>query len=74
MTYVSEGIGKGAQVQILNGDSVVASGHVPKTFLVPAGNGEMLNVGKDTGVTVTDYKTPHGKLEGDVRHVSLTFK
>jgi arylsulfatase len=74
LSYVSEGIGKGAQVQILNGDTVVASGHVPKTFLVPAGNGEMLNVGKDTGVTVTDYRTPHGKLEGDVRHVSLTFK
>jgi arylsulfatase len=74
MTFTAEGVGKGAQVEILQGERVLARGHVPRTFFTPAGNGEMLNVGKDTGATVTDYRTPHGKLEGHVSHVSLDFK
>ena len=74
LDFTSEGLGKGAMVQILEGETVVASGHIPKTIFTAAGNGEMLDVGRDTGVTVTDYRTPHGQLEGDVSHVSLQFK
>ena len=44
MTFASEGVGKGAEVRILNGDAVLASGHVPKTYFVPAGNGEQTPV------------------------------
>jgi hypothetical protein len=33
----------------------------------------MLDVGRDTGVPVTEYRTPHGRIEGDVLHVSLNF-
>jgi arylsulfatase len=72
--FTSHGVGKDADVSILNGDTVVASGHVPRTFLMTAGVGEMLNVGRDTGVTVTDYRTPHGKLEGEVRKVTVAFE
>lgn len=74
MVYTSEGIGKGAQIELLDGDKVIASGHVPKTYLVPAGNGEMLNIGKDSGATVTEYRTPHGELQGTVQHVAVQFK
>jgi len=74
LVFTSEGFGKGAGVQILNGGSVIASGHIPRTFIIAAGIGEMLDVGRDSGVPVTQYRTPHGKLEGDVRHISLDFK
>jgi arylsulfatase len=53
---------------------VVASGHIPRTFFSAAGIGETLDVGRDTGVPVTDYRTPHGRLDGDVRRVSLDFE
>jgi len=74
MTFAAEGLGKGGEVQLLVGDAVVARGHVPKAIFTAAGNGEMLDVGRDTGVPVTDYRTPHGRLEGDVSHVALRFK
>ena len=74
MTFVSEGVGKGGEAQLLVGDRVVASGRIPKTFTTTAGVGEMLDVGRDTGVPVTDYHTPNGRLEGDVSHVALRFK
>lgn len=35
------------------------------------GSGEMVDVGRDTGVPVTDYASPAGAIEGDVRHVNL---
>jgi arylsulfatase len=66
------GAGNGADVQILNGESVIASGHIAKTFIGPAGSGENLDAGRDTGVPVTDYPTPHGRFEGDIRHVAIT--
>jgi arylsulfatase A-like enzyme len=72
--FTSEGFGKGGQFELSMSDATVATGHVPKTFLTPAGLGEMLNTGRDSGVTVTDYRTPHGELEGEVSHVSLDFK
>jgi len=74
LSFNSQGVAKGADVQISQGDQVLASGHIPKTFLVAAGNGEMLNTGKDAGVTVTDYRTPHGELDGEVSHISLDFQ
>ena len=74
LTFDSEGMGKGGQVSILQGEKVLATGRVPQAFITAAGIGEMVNVGQDTGVTVTDYRTPQGKLQGDVRHVSVTFQ
>jgi arylsulfatase len=70
----AEGLGKGAQAQILDGDKVIASGHIPKLMFMPAGLGEMIDVGRDTGVPVTDYRRRQGRLEGDVSHVALRFK
>jgi arylsulfatase len=68
------GPSKGADVQLLYQGNIIASGHVPQMYLVPAGNGELLNTGRDTGVTVTRYRTPHGELEGEVRHISVDFE
>jgi arylsulfatase len=62
-----------AQVQLFNGDREIAGGEIGSTFLTPAGLGEQLDAGRDTGVPVTDYRTPLGQLEGQIRHVSITF-
>lgn len=74
LVMTAEGLGKGAQAQILDGDKVIASGHIPKLMFMPAGLGEMIDVGRDTGVPVTDYHSPQGKLDGEVSHVALRFK
>ncbi|MBW8755805.1 MAG: sulfatase-like hydrolase/transferase, partial [Sphingomonadales bacterium] len=46
---------------------------LPTSIIQPAGNGETLDIGRDLGVTVTDYRTPHGAIEGDIPHVSIDF-
>lgn len=74
VTFTSEGFGKAATVELASGDTVIASGRVPRTIMVPASLGEMLDTGRDTGVTVTDYRTPHGQFEGAISHVAVTFK
>lgn len=74
LTFDTKGIGQPADVTISSGPNTLAHGRVPATFFVAGGSGEMLDVGRDTGVTVTDYATPHGEIEGDVTHVQLNFK
>ncbi|MEW9856389.1 arylsulfatase [Novosphingobium sp. M1R2S20] len=46
---------------------------LPASVLTPAGGGEMLDIGRDLGVPVTEYVTPRGRIEGDIPHVSVTF-
>ncbi|MCJ2185616.1 arylsulfatase [Novosphingobium beihaiensis] len=46
---------------------------VPVNYFQPAGNGESLDVGRDLGVPVTKYRTPHGQIEGDVPHVTIDY-
>jgi arylsulfatase len=67
----TQGVGRSAQVEMRSGGQVVASGVVGKTFALPAGTGEQLDAGRDTGVPVTEYPTPHGRLDGDIRRVSI---
>lgn len=43
------------------------------SMLLAAGNGETLDVGRDLGVVVTDYRTPQGAIEGDIPHVRIEF-
>jgi hypothetical protein len=73
LRFDAEGPGKEAQVSIHAGKTVLASGHVANTFYLPSGLTETLDVGRDIGVPVTDYITPHGNFEGDVRRVSIRF-
>jgi arylsulfatase len=74
VVFAAEGVGKGASVQILSGGAVAASGRIPRAFNVAAGDGEMLDVGRDSGATVTDYRTPHGRIEGEVPHVRIALQ
>jgi arylsulfatase A-like enzyme len=73
LRFDAEGPGKGGRVAILQGEAELATGQVEQTFLIPSGLTETLDIGRDIGVPVTNYSTPHGTLEGDVRRVSITF-
>ncbi len=73
LTFDVAGIGREADVTLSSDGKELARGRVPRTFFVPGGSGEMFDVGRDTGVPVTDYASPAGALEGDVRHVNLSF-
>ncbi len=71
--FKAEGYGKGASVELWSEGAMLASGHVARAFVLPAGLGEMFDIGRDTGVTVTGYATPQGAIQGDVPHISLDF-
>lgn len=67
------GIGKGGKASILANGQPVASVMVPRTIISPAGLGETTDVGRDIGVTVTDYASHRGELEGEVPKLVITF-
>lgn len=71
LAFELAGIGKSAEITLSSGDRELARGQVPATFFVAGGSGEMLDVGRDTGVPVTDYAAFQGEIEGDVSHVKL---
>jgi arylsulfatase len=73
MRFASLGFGKGAEVVLSSGAEELARVLLPSAVLMPAGGGETLDVGRDLGVPVTDYRTPHGMIEGDVPHVRIDF-
>lgn len=73
LTFEVAGMGQAAEVSISANGKVLAEGRIPRTFFVPGGSGEMLDIGRDTGVPVTEYVTPYGALEGDISHVELNF-
>jgi arylsulfatase A-like enzyme len=74
LNVTSLGMGKGISFSIQSGEAVLAEGTAERIFFTPAGIGEAIDTGQDTGAQVTPYRTPLGKLEGDVRHINLTFK
>jgi arylsulfatase A-like enzyme len=46
---------------------------LPTSMLLAAGNGETLDVGRDLGVPVTRYETPHGRFQGEIPRVTIDF-
>jgi len=73
LAFKAAGAGKSAEVQLLSDGAVIAHGRIPRTFLTAAGSGEMLDIGRDTGAPVTEYKTPEGRFDGEVRRVSISL-
>jgi arylsulfatase A-like enzyme len=71
LRFASQGMGKGADIVLSSGGTELARGAVPLNYVMPAGGGETLDIGRDLGVTVTDYPTPRGRIEGDVPHVKV---
>ncbi len=73
MRFASQGFGKGADVILSANGKELARGPLPGNMLMPSGGGETLDIGRDIGVTVTDYATRRGVLEGDVPHLTIDF-
>lgn len=73
MRFAVQQMGGPATVTLSAGGVELAKGVVPTSMLLAAGNGETFDVGRDLGVTVTGYRTPHGAFQGDIPHVTLTF-
>lgn len=58
----------------LSADGVqFAEVNLPTSMLLAAGNGETLDIGRDLGVPVTEYRTPAGRIEGDIPHLGIVF-
>ncbi len=73
LRFASQGFGKPADAVLSAGGVEMARVTIDVPMLMPAGGGETMDVGRDLGVTVIDYATPHGAIEGDVPHVVIDF-
>ncbi len=73
LRFAAQGFGKPADTILSSGGEELARVAIDVPILMPAGGGETLDVGRDLGVPVTNYATPHGQIEGDVPHVSIDF-
>lgn len=71
MRFAVQRMGGPAEVILSSAGLELARVALPGSVLQPSGGGETLDVGRDLGVTVTDYVTPRGRIEGDVPHVSI---
>ncbi|RZK00149.1 MAG: arylsulfatase [Novosphingobium sp.] len=73
LRFATKMMGGPATVTLSAGERNLGEIKLPTSFLMPSGNGETLDIGRDLGVTVTDYRTPQGAIEGDIPHVSIDF-
>ncbi|WP_226631867.1 arylsulfatase [Novosphingobium profundi] len=64
---------QGATISLRSGEDTLASGSVRSTFLMPAGLGETLDLGRDTGVDVTAYPGGKDAFAGEIPHVAITL-
>jgi arylsulfatase A-like enzyme len=69
----SLGFGNGISFSLFAADDLLAEGQARKIHFVPAGLGETIDTGRDTGFEVTPYETAHGALEGEIHHVAIDF-
>jgi arylsulfatase A-like enzyme len=74
LKVTSLGFGKGIAFTLSSGGARRAEGSAQKIFFTPAGIGESIDTGRDTGAAVTRYRTVHGALEGEIRHVAIDFE
>jgi arylsulfatase len=73
MRFAVTKIGGPATVTLSANGAELARVQLPASILTPAGTNESLDIGRDRGVPVTDYRTPHGQIEGDIPHVTIDF-
>ncbi|MCJ2179168.1 arylsulfatase [Novosphingobium album (ex Hu et al. 2023)] len=73
MQFQTKQPGGPAKIVLSAGGEEYAQLDVPVNYFSPSGNGESLDIGRDLGVPVTKYVTPHGMIEGDVPHVTVDY-
>ncbi len=63
-----------ARVTLSDAEGTLAEGSVRRTFLLPAGLGETLDIGRDTGVPVVTYGGDQGAYPAGIAHVRIAIK
>ena len=69
--YDGGGIGKGGTLSISQDGALLAQGRVERTISIPAGLGETMDTGRDTGVPVTKVRAGQISFEGDIIEVRI---
>jgi len=69
--YDGGGIGKGGTLSISQDGALLAQGRVERTISIPAGLGETMDTGRDTGVPVTKVRAGQVSFEGDIIEVRI---
>jgi arylsulfatase len=69
--YDGGGINKGGMLTILNDGNLIAQGRIERTISIPAGLGETMDTGRDTGVPVTREKAGQTAFEGEIHEVRV---
>jgi hypothetical protein len=69
--YDGGGIGKGGTMSILGDGDLIAEGRIERTISIPAGLGETMDTGRDTGVPVA--RDAHGQtpFEGEIQEIRI---
>jgi hypothetical protein len=73
LKFLTAGPRKQAAVSVSDAEGILASGIIKNTFLIPAGLGETLDIGRDTGVPVVAYTQPLGAFPDEILHVRITL-
>ena len=69
--YDGKGIGKGGTMSILENGNLIAQGRIDRTISIPAGLGETMDTGRDTGVPVTKKVAGQTPFEGEIQEVRI---
>jgi arylsulfatase A-like enzyme len=69
--YDGGGINKGGTLSIFNDGGLIAQGWIERTISIPAGLGETMDTGRDTGVPVTSEKAGQTAFEGEIHEVRV---
>ncbi len=69
--YDGGGIGKGGNLTIFEGGNQLARGRIERTISIPAGLGETMDTGRDTGVPVSRTESGQAPFEGTIHEVRI---
>lgn len=65
--------GQGGTLRISIDGEEVASGHIERTIIIPAGLGETFDIGVDTGAPVTEDYPVQARFAGEIHRVEVTL-
>jgi hypothetical protein len=69
--YDGGGIGKGGTMSILENGKLIAEGRIERTISIPAGLGETMDTGRDTGVPVARDEHGQAPFQGVIKEISI---
>jgi arylsulfatase A-like enzyme len=69
--YDGGGTGQGGDLSVYSDGKLIAQGRVERTISIPAGLGETMDTGRDTGVPVTRAKPGQTPFEGEIHEIRV---